>query len=53
MSDLSPAVTMVNTETLQAGESIQIEGDGYGPNVMFSDGDHIGHVAAAKDVSKM
>ena len=28
-----------------------VTGDGYGPNVMFSDGEHVGHVAAAKDVS--
>ncbi len=26
-------------------------GEGYGPNVMFSNGECIGHVAAAKDVS--
>ncbi len=27
-------------------------GRGYGPNVMFSDGENIGHVAASKDVSE-
>ena len=27
------------------------KGESYGTNVMFSDGEHIGHVAAAKDVS--
>ena len=52
MSDSSPSVNMVNTETLLEGDRYQIEGDSYGPNVMFSDGDHLGHVAAAKDVSE-
>ena len=28
----------------------RLVGDGFGPNVMFSDGEHVGHVAAAKDV---
>ncbi len=29
-----------------------LTGRGYGPNVMFSDGENIGHVAASKDVSE-
>ena len=28
-----------------------VAGDGYGPNVMFSDGETIGHIAASRDVS--
>ena len=30
---------------------IILTGEGYGPNVMFSDGENIGHIASAKDVS--
>ena len=28
-----------------------ISGKGHGSSVMFSDGDHIGHISASKDVS--
>ena len=28
-----------------------VAGEGYGPNVMFSDGESIGHIASSKDVS--
>ncbi|XP_013400127.1 E3 ubiquitin-protein ligase MYCBP2 [Lingula anatina] len=49
LMDMHVVLATVNPDTLKEETTFQIEGDSYGPNVMFSDGDMVGHVAAAKE----
>jgi len=51
LSDMQGILTVINTTTLQPANDIQLDGKSYGPSVMFSDGDYIGHLAASKDDS--
>ena len=52
LTDTGKSLVQIDPETLKEVGSITYEGDGFGPNVMFSDGSHLGHVAAGKDVSE-
>ena len=53
LTDTGKSLVQIDTETLKEFGNVTYEGDGFGPNVMFSDGTHLGHVAAGKDVSKV
>ena len=44
-------ISEIDTMSLKPIQILTLEGEGYGPHVMFSDGTHLGHVAAANDDS--
>ncbi|KAK2182953.1 hypothetical protein NP493_330g03060 [Ridgeia piscesae] len=51
MSDGDGGLQVIDTETLEPVDTYQLEGAGNHPNVLFSDGQNLGHIAAAKDDS--
>ncbi|XP_074650729.1 E3 ubiquitin-protein ligase MYCBP2-like [Tubulanus polymorphus] len=51
MDSASGALAVINIETLDEEKLFKFEGNNFGSTVLFSDGEHIGRVAASKDDS--